>query len=79
MFAPQHNPYTMKVDRKNRNCHNCGGFGYIARNYRNRRTRDRIGEERRLEYRNNRQRKMIKGGNEHNNNLNRNKDLIVLD
>ena len=29
----------MDVDRgKNWNCHNCGSFGHLARNYRNRRT-----------------------------------------
>jgi len=29
----------MDVDkRKGRNCYNCGGFGHIARNHRNRRT-----------------------------------------
>ena len=55
----QHNPYTIDVDkRKNHNCYNCEGFGYLTRNYRSRRTRNRIGEERRLEY---------SGNNEQNN------------
>ena len=35
----------------------------MERNYRNRETEGRIGEERRLEYRNNRQRKIIEGEN----------------
>jgi len=34
---PQRNPYAMDVDRReNRNCYTCGGFGHLARNYRNR-------------------------------------------
>jgi len=55
----------MEMDRSNRNCYSCGGFGHLARNYRNRRTENRIGEGRRLEYggnENNRQRR-IEGGN----------------
>jgi len=55
----------MEMDRSNRNCYSCGGFGHLARNYRNRRIENRIGEGRRLEYRgneNNGQRR-IKGGN----------------
>jgi len=71
MFAP-HNPYVMEVDHRNRNCYNCRCFGYLARNCRNRRTEDKIGEERRLEYKNknNGQRRMIEEGNGQNN-LNR--------
>ena len=34
-FVSQHNIYIMDVDRR-RNCYSCGGFGHIARNYRNR-------------------------------------------
>jgi len=55
----------MKVDRKNRNCYNCRGFRYLARNCRNRRIKDRIGEGRRLKYgnENNKQRRIIEEGN----------------
>jgi len=61
----QRNLYAMEMDRSNRNCYSCGGFGHLARNYRNRRIENRIGEGRRLEYRgneNNGQRR-IEGGN----------------
>jgi len=58
----------MDVDRKkNRNCYNYRGFGHLARNCRNRRTGNRIGEGRRLEY----------GGNGKQN-LNGKRDLILL-
>ena len=52
----------------------------MARNCRNRGTGGRIGEGRRLEYRNNnnRQRRMIEEGNEQINNLNKERDLILL-
>jgi len=47
----QYNLYAMDVDRReNWNCYNCGGFGHLARNYRNRRVGNRIGKGRRLEY-----------------------------
>jgi len=60
----QRNPYVIDVDRrKNRNCYNCRGFRHLARNCRNRRTGNRIGEERRLEYRRNEGQRRIKGGN----------------
>ena len=64
---------------KNRNCYNCGKFRYLARNCRNRGIGNRIGEDRRLEYKqgNNRQR-VIKGENGQNN-LNREQDLLLLD
>ena len=54
----------------------------MARYYKNRGTGGRIGEGRRLEYRrneNNGKRRIIKGGNGQNSNLNRDRDLIVLD
>ena len=49
-----YNPYAIDVDRNNRNYYNCGGFGHLARNCRNRGIENRIGEGRRLGYRNNR-------------------------
>ena len=57
----QYNSYAIDVDHKNRNCYNYRGFGYLARNCRNRGIGGRIREGRRLEYRNgnNRQRLMI--------------------
>ena len=57
----------MNVNRNNRNCYNCKGFEHLVRNCKNRGTRDRIREGRRLEYK---ERRMIKEGNENNNNLN---------
>jgi len=52
------NPYAIEVDKGSRNCYNCGGFGHLTRNCRNKGIGGRIGEGRRLEYRqrNNRQR-----------------------
>ena len=70
----------MKVDQGNRNCYNCGGFEHLTRNCRNRRIGDRIGKGRRLEYRENRnkkERRMIEGEDKQNN-LNREQDLILL-
>ena len=72
----QHNPYAIDVDRGNRNCYSCGRFGHLAKNCRNRGIENRIGEERKLGYRN---RRMIEKGNRQNNsNLNGDRDLIVL-
>jgi len=34
MRAPRRNPYVMEVNR-GRNCYACGGFGHMARHYRN--------------------------------------------
>ena len=71
----QCNSYAMDVDCGNKNCYSCGGFGHLARNYRNRENRTR--EERRLEYG---QKLIIEGGNEQgNSNLNKERDLIVFD
>ena len=42
-------PYAMEVDR-GRNCYTCRGFGYMARNCRNRGQRGRVAENRRVEY-----------------------------
>jgi len=46
------------MDYGNRNCYNCRRFGHIARNYRNRGTGNRIGEGRRLEYKQNNRQKL---------------------
>ena len=54
----QHSPYAMNMDYGNRNCYNCRRFGHIARNYRNRGTGNRIGEGRRLEYKQNNRQKL---------------------
>ena len=46
MGQPRKDPNIIDIDRReNRNCYNCGGFGHIARNYRNR----IIGINRRME------------------------------
>ena len=63
----QRSPYTMDVDRReNRNCYNCGGFGHLARNCRNKRTGNRIGDGRRLGYGGNERQERIEGGNREN-------------
>jgi len=67
---PRRDSYAMDVDRE-RNCYNCEGFRHLARNCRNRGTRNRIGERRRLEYGN---RRMIEKKDEQN----RDRDLVVL-
>ena len=46
---PRRNLYTMEIDRR-RNCYACGKFGHMAQHCRNRGQRDRIAEEKRLEY-----------------------------
>jgi len=46
---PRRDFYAIEVDR-GRNCYACGGFGHMARHYRNRRGGNRIGDGRRLEY-----------------------------
>ena len=58
----QRNPYAMNVDRE-RNCYACGEFGHMARHCRNRRIGNRIGEEKKLEYRRNEKQRKIEGGN----------------
>jgi len=72
----------MEVDWENRNCYNCRCFGHIARYCRNRGIEGKIGEGKRLKYqgnKNNRKRRRIEGENGQSNNLNRDRDLIVLD
>ena len=46
----QCNLYAMDVNQGNRNCYNCRGVGHLARNYKNRGIRNRIGKRRKLEY-----------------------------
>jgi len=46
---PRRDPYAMEVDR-GRNCYACGGFEHMARNCRNRGQRERVADNRRVEY-----------------------------
>ena len=55
----------MEVDMSNRNCYNCGGFRHLSRNCNNKRM-DRTEDRRRID---------IGNGQ---NNLNRERDLIVF-
>ena len=48
-IPPRRDPFAMEIDR-GRNCFACGGFGHMARNCRNRGTRGRVAENRRVEY-----------------------------
>jgi len=66
------NFYVIDID-KERSCYNCGRFGYLVRNCRNKGTEGRIRKGKKLEYENgnNKQRRMIKRENRDNNNLNR--------
>ena len=64
----RHNLYTIDVDRR-RNCYNCRGFGHIARNCR---LREIIRQGRILEY------EGRQDNRQHSDNLNRERDLIVL-
>jgi len=59
---------------ENQNCYNYRRFGHLARNCRNRRTENRMGNGRRLEYG---QRLRIERGNGQEN-LNGERDLVVL-
>ena len=63
-FSSRQDLYAMDVDR-GRNCYNCGSFGHIIRNCKNWKI---IRQERRIDYKNNRQI-----------NLNRKESLVVLD
>ena len=47
---PRWDPFAMDIDR-GRNCYACGGFGHMARHCRNRGQRERVAENRRVEYR----------------------------
>ena len=61
--------YVMEMDQENRNCHNCGRFGYMVKHCRNWETENRIKKERKLKYRknrNSRQQRIVKKRNRHN-------------
>jgi len=58
-------PYTIDIDRR-RNCYNCGGLGYLARNCKN---QGLVSQGRRIEYEDNMN--MI-------NNLKEEKSLVVF-
>jgi len=64
----------MEIDRR-RNCYTCGGFEYMARHYRNQGQRERVTENRRLEYGGGR----IKGIHEQLDNLKGMENLESLD
>jgi len=64
----------MEVDRSNRNCYSCGGFGHLARNCRNKGIEDKIGDGRRLEYE-----QRLRSEENGQSNLNGEGDLVVLD
>ena len=63
------------MDRNNKNCYNCGGFGHLERYCRNSGIGNRIGKGKRLEYRGQR-REEGENGQE---NLNGEGNLIVFD
>ena len=46
---PRRDPFAMKVDRR-RNCFACGGFGHMACHCKNWGMRERVAENRRVEY-----------------------------
>jgi len=70
----------MNVDRReNWNYYNCGGFGHLARNCRNRRTENRIGKGRRLEYNGNENNGQRRMNEDRQINLNGEGNLIVFD
>ena len=69
-----HNPYTMNMDRRNKNCYSYREFGHLVRNYQNREMENRIREKRRLGYE---QRLRIKGNNGQDN-LNKKGDLVIF-
>jgi len=47
--SQRRDPFIMDIDH-GRNCYTCGGFGHMARNYRNRGQRGRVVDNRRVEY-----------------------------
>jgi len=48
-FVPRYNPYTIEIDYE-KDCYSCRGFGYIAKNYKNRRI---VEQGKRINYKNN--------------------------
>jgi len=46
---PRRDPFAMEVDR-GRNCYACGGFGHMACHCRNQEQRERVADNRRIEY-----------------------------
>ena len=71
--SPRKDPYMIEGDRR-RNCYACGGFGHMAHYCRNR-ERERVADERRLEYR----RERIEGNYIYENNLKEEENLEPLD
>ena len=65
-----YNSYAIKVNRENKNCYNHKKFRHLAKNCRNRRIEESIRQGRRLEYRENE--------NNRQNNLNKDRDLMVI-
>jgi len=49
MEVPRRDPYAIEVDQR-RNCYICGSFGHMAHHCRNWGQRERVAEERRVEY-----------------------------
>ena len=48
-LPPRRDPFAMEIDR-GRNCFACGGFGHMAHYCRNQGMRERVTENRRVEY-----------------------------
>ena len=48
-IPPRRDPFAMEVDR-GRNCYICGGFRHMAHNCRNRGQREKVADNRRVEY-----------------------------
>ena len=70
---PRRDPYAMEIDR-GRNCYACRGFGHMAHHCRNR-GRERVMQERRVEY----GRGRIEKINDHRDNLKGVENLELLD
>jgi len=71
----QRDPYAIDVNRREgRNYYNCKGFRHMAKNYKNRRVGNRIGEGRKLKYEQGRIEEENRSSN-----LKEEEDLIVFD